>query len=666
MHNRFGIKDAVLIVLVLVTGLLVVLNMVQQDRAFVRNNQTLDSLKRLETQVGTINTQLNQTSTTVSRLEKQVSSGSFSAAPAQASTPSNTQGSGAGSSPSTKPSPQGQPGSGNRDTAWARPGVPINWQPEYTFKTDPRTVKGVQEGGEVTELWEAQTKCITPDIAQDVYSRRVLELVQESLATLDPVTLKYVGTLGEAWQVDPEGMWLRARLRPGVRFSDGHPITAEDFRYTFHDYLMNEQIECERARSIIRDSIEKVVAIDDRTVEFTFKDRLFSNVTNALSMSVMAKHFYGALSPAQINRSTGLLFGSGPFRLRDLSVDNQWAPPADIVLERNDQYWGPKPVIGSLRYRGVNEEIARLNTFYAGQAELITPTSPQFVTKQEDPEWNKTTTFLKWVNMRSGYSFVAWNCGERNGKLTPFADKRVRRAMTLALDRERMIRDIWKGIGQVAKGNQPLGSPGSNPNIKPWPFDRAAAVKLLKDAGWEDRNGDGILEDSLGNPFSFQYTYASGGEIAERVAKFIKDSYSAIGIKVELRGVEWAVYTDLLKTRDFDAITLGWGASGPESDPMQIFHSKSIANQGDNFAQWKNADCDRLIDAGRRELDGDKRAAIWRELEAVLHEEQPYTFVRVPPWLRFVRSTGNVTAYPKGLEPQEYFRSGPATPKPGM
>jgi len=193
----------------------------------------------------------------------------------------------------------------------------------------------------------------------------------------------------------------------------------------------------------------------------------------------------------------------------------------------------------------------------------------------------------------------------------------------------------------------------------------AKAEALLKEAGWEDRDGDGKLEDKFGSPMKFQYTYASGGEIAERVARFVKDAYLAIGIEVEIRPVEWAVYTDLLKTRDFDAITLGWGASAPESDPIQIFHSSSIKNQGDNFAQWNSPDADRLIDAGRRELNFDKRMAIWRELEAVIHREQPYTFVRVPPWLRFAATDlGNVVAYPKGLEPTEYFRGSASTPAP--
>jgi peptide/nickel transport system substrate-binding protein len=121
---------------------------------------------------------------------------------------------------------------------------------------------------------------------------------------------------------------------------------------------------------------------------------------------------------------------------------------------------------------------------------------------------------------------------------------------------------------------------------------------------------------------------------------------------------DWSVYVQTLATRDFDAIIMGWSANTPESDLRQMFHSDSINNQGDNFVQWSSPEADRLLDAGRVELDYDKRMQIWHDLEAELHRGQPYTFVRNPYWLRFIKGhIGNVHAYPKGLEPQEFFRA---------
>lgn len=670
MQNRFGVKDFVLIGLMVLVGVLVFTGMRQADRAWERNEDTLARVKSIEGQVGGLGRQLGDLDAAVRKSQEAAEAAKAELAAVRQAIAAGVTvkgGEAGGAGGSVETAPKGTPAveSGSLDASWARPGVKVLWQPPFEFATEPRTVEGFKTGGEVTEIWEAQTKTLSPYISTDVYSRRVQELVLESLGDYDPKTLKTEGRLADAWQIDPDGKWLRAHIRDGAKFSDGQPVTAEDFRWTFHEYLMNEQIEAERSRSILRDSIDKVEAINPRTVEFTFKERLFSNVDNALGIFVLPKHVYSKFTAAQINKSTGLIVGSGPFRLRNFDPDRQWAPPEDIVLERNEQYWGPRPALATLRYKAINEEIGRLNAFYAGDADIITPAAPQFVAKQEDPEWRKRTRFLKWVNMRSGYSFIAWNCGERTGKLTPFHDRDVRVGMTLALDREKMIKDIWKGIGEVAKGNQPLNSPASNPDVKPWPFDRARAKEMFKKAGWEDRDGDGVMEDRLGNQFTFEFTYAGGSEIGERIARFVKDAYTDVGIRVTLRSVEWAVYQDLLKTRDFDAITLGWGANSPESDPQQIFHSDSIKNQGDNFAQWSNAEADRLIEAGRRELDDQKRYKIWRQLEAVLNDEQPYTFVRVPPWTRFVSvRVGNVVTYPKGLEPIEYFKFGPAQAAP--
>jgi peptide/nickel transport system substrate-binding protein len=106
---------------------------------------------------------------------------------------------------------------------------------------------------------------------------------------------------------------------------------------------------------------------------------------------------------------------------------------------------------------------------------------------------------------------------------------------------------------------------------------------------------------------------------------------------------------------------MGWSATAPESDPRQIFHSESIKEGGDNFAQWNSPRADELIDLVRSTLDYDERMKVWHDFEATLHDEQPYTFIRVAPWLRFVKkSIGNVQTYKSGLEPWEFFRVGTA------
>ena len=452
-------------------------------------------------------------------------------------------------------------------------------------------------------------------------------------------------------------------IRPDARFSDGEQVTAEDVRWTFKDFIFNPSIEAERTRSTL-DQIEEVKVLGPKTVEFVFNKALSFNMVAALGNYILPKHFYEKFEPAQLNSSTGLLMGSGPFRLERLDPSAQWSPGQDIVLVRNENHWGPRSPLDKVRFKVVNDDLARLVAYTNGEGDQTLPTSPQFVSKTKEPDWDKNNQSLSWINMRSGYSFIAWNQGPRNGKPTPFGDKRVRQGLTLCLDREQMIRDIWEGIGVVAKGSVNPESPASDPKLKPWPFDPVKGKALLAEAGWKDRNGDGILENEKGEPFRIEFTRASGGEIYERISNFLKSSYSKVGIQVDTKVVDWSIMQEITKSRDYDALMMGWSASAPESDPRQIFHSESIKEGGDNFVQWRSAKADQLIDKIRLTLEYDARMQIWHEFEATLHDEQPYTFIRVAPWLRFVKKTiGNVHPYKTALEPWEFFRYGAqATP----
>jgi len=621
MQNKFGLKDFVLMVLVVVVGLLTFMNMRQGDRQW-KQNQDINS------KVSTVEQQL-------AKLERNLLSGNISVA----------------SSKNGNTGSQAQ----QRDESWARPGgVPVEWQPPVEFASAPFDMEGYQLGGQFTEVFEAQPLKLTPVLAEDVYGRRIDDQVCETLADFNPVTLEVEGTLAEAWQYDPNGYWLRVKLRENINFSDGVEVTAEDVRYSFHDYINNPELETESLRSIMT-SIERVEVISEKVVEFTFNQPDAYNIQAAMMFYILPSHFYSNLTPAQINQGTALLMGSGPFKLENLDVDNQWSPGQDIVLVRNEQYWGPKPALKSLRYLTITEDIARLTEFRNGNASMIRPSSPQYAEVSREPGWDEKAYSLDWVNMRSGYSFIGWQCGPRNGKLTPFHDKRVRQAMTMILDRNLIINDIYDGIGEIATGPNNPPSPAANPEVQPWPYNPDRAKELLEAAGWVDRDNDGILENERGDEFSFEFTRASGGQTIERFQKYLIDQCASVGIRCTPKIVDWSLYDQILKNRDFDAITLAWAASAPESDPKQIWHTDSIQNQGHNFIQW-DAGQDQYLDGIKATLDYEERMKIFHQFHSLVHEEQPYTFLRVSPWLRFIDADfKNVHAYPKGIEQREYY-----------
>ncbi len=661
MQNRFGLKDFFLLVLVAAVGLSVWLGMVKSNREWDNLREIKSSVTELQGRMAEQNRQfdrLGELGRGVGEIQQRLANVESTLSAGVAVRPGGAGQSGGASAAATTPGRAGA-----RDESWAVPGVPVEWQQPWNFTTDPRSQAGFSEGGTFTELFEARPAKIVPYIQTDVYGRRAVDLVVDTLGAYDPVSLKLRGVLAEAWQMDPQGMWVRAKIRDDARFSDGQPVTAEDFRWSFHEFIMNPQIEAQRTRSILADQVDKVTVISERVVEIRFKQVLFSNLDTALTMYALPKHFYSKFAPAEINKATGLLLGSGPFKLERVDPENQWAPGQPIELVRNDQYWGPKPPLDRIRFRDITDELARLTAYRNNEADMITPAATQFVSLKNDAAFANVNQMLSTITMRSARGGIIWNCGERLGKPTPFTDKRVRRAMTMLLDREKMIRDIWRGVGQVAKGFMNPNFAGSDPTIKAWPYDPTAAKALLKEAGWEDRDGNGVLENAGGQEFVFEFTFFTGGEIAQRIATFVQDAMKDAGIRVILRGVDWSVGDPIRKQRDFDAMIMSWGANAPESDPKQIFHSDSIKDQGDNFGQWNSPGADKAIDALRREIDFDKRMQHWREFDRVMHDEQPYTWIRLAPETRILKPTiGNARQYPKGLDYLEFFRSPTALP----
>ncbi len=659
MQNRFTFKDFVVVALLVIGVLVSVGVLFAVDRTF-------EQIQALNRRLGDVERRVQDLASAPRAATREATPGSASAA-----APTGIGAAAGGSAAAAgRTADGGAPASAaaakSRDESWARPGVPVQWQAPPAFPTDPRSQPGFREGGEYIEVFEAQPKRIVPYGYSDVYGLRVMDRVCESLADYDPFTMTLHGTLADAWQVDPKGLWVRAHINPAARFSDGKPVTAEDVRWTFEDYILNPSIDAQRWRSYLSDAIDGVKVIDDRTVEFSFKKQNFLNLEYALGHPIIPKHYYAQFEPGQINNATGLMMGSGPFRMERVpsgpaDLGSQWAPPADVVLVRNENWWQGRAPLAQYRFRVITNELARLVEYRNGLASMIIPTGPQFnEVLRTDPTFEESNHALKWVNMRSGYAFIMWQCGPRGetGRLPPFHDKRVRKAMTMLLDREKMIRDIWDGIGQLAKGPYNPESPASNPEVKPLPYDPEGAKALLKEAGWEDRDGDGILENEKGEKFRWEFTYSAGGEIAERIARFIKDAYTKAGMICDTRPVDWSQYQAIQKARDFDAIVLALSASSPESDPRPYLHSESTAKGMDNSGQWKSPAADALIDRGRATIDTAERMKVWQQLEAVIADEQPYTFVRYPPWLRFIRrDIGNVHAYRTGLVPDEFFRA---------
>ena len=237
---------------------------------------------------------------------------------------------------------------------------------------------------------------------------------------------------------------------------------------------------------------------------------------------------------------------------------------------------------------------------------------------------------LRYDTPRAGYQYLGYNLRR------PYcADKRTRQALTMLLDRGAIIDTLRNGMGAAITGPCYFKADPYDSSIEPWPYDPDRALRLLAEVGWRDTDGDGVIDmdldgDGTREPFEFTFRVPSGLSFYERLQRFVQNAFKSAGIKVNLAQIEWSVFLERLNERQYDMVSLIWTGS-PESDPYQIWHSTQEANRGSNHIGFNDPQADRLIEAGRRTMDYDQRMRIWHEFHALLHEEQPSTFLFAKP-----------------------------------
>jgi peptide/nickel transport system substrate-binding protein len=355
--------------------------------------------------------------------------------------------------------------------------------------------------------------------------------------------------------------------------------------------------------------VKKAEVVDPYTFRVTYRQP-FSPGLESWSIGIIPKHLLENvdINTAAFNRNP---IGTGPFRFVE------WVTDEKIVVEANPQYVEGKPHLDRIIYRIIPETSLSEMEILTGGVDYSGLYPHQFRRMSQVP-------FLRTYSQPSlGYTYIGYNL--KNGL---FQDKRVRQALTYAINREEIVQYVLYGLGAVASGPFPNHLWYSNPHVKPLPYDPEKARQLLAEAGWKDKNRDGILLKD-GKPFKFNLITNSGNDTRRDVGVLVQRQLQEIGIDVKFELYEWSVFLkDFINVKHFDACILGWGLS-VDPDAYEIWHSSQI-EKGFNFVSYKNPELDRLWEQGRREYDVDKRKNIYWRIHELMAEDQPYTFLYVP------------------------------------
>jgi peptide/nickel transport system substrate-binding protein len=448
---------------------------------------------------------------------------------------------------------------------------------------------------------------LNPILAQDSASSEINGFVFNGLIKYDRNLQNLVGELAESWKVkegpEPEITFF---LRKGVRWHDGKEFTAHDVKFTY-DKIMDEKTNTVRRSSY--ELVKKAEVLDPHAFRVTYRQP-FSPGLESWGIGIIPKHLLEKqdINTTAFNRRP---IGTGAFRFVE------WVTDEKIVVEANAQYFEGRPLLDRIIYRIIPEtslsemEILTQGIDYSG----IYPHQYRRISQ---------IPFLKAYSQPSlGYTYIGYN-----QKHAVFQDKKVRQALTYAINREEIVQYVLYGLGAVASGPFPNHLWYSNPNVKPFPYDPQKARQLLAEAGWKDTNGDGIL-DREGKPFRFTLITNSGNETRRDVGVLVQRQLRELGIDVTFELYEWSVFlSNFINVKHFDACILGWSLS-VDPDAYEIWHSSQI-EKGFNFISYRNPEIDRLWEEGRKEYDIDRRKQIYWRIHELMAEDQPYTFLYVP------------------------------------
>jgi ABC-type transport system substrate-binding protein len=305
--------------------------------------------------------------------------------------------------------------------------------------------------------------------------------------------------------------------------------------------------------------------------------------------------------------------GCGPFVFRE------WKSDQYIVLDRFEDYWEGPPSYKKYIFRVIPDLLTQEMEFYAGTIDNYGVQPHQVKRLKEDPNYQSFsgTSF--------GYTYIGYNM-----RREPFDDIRVRQALSMAIDVEKIIKYVIYNQGERITGPFLRQTDFYNQNIKPVPYDPEGALKLLAEAGWQ-RNDKGWLERN-GKRLQFKLITNNGNDIRKAILSIAQDSWKQIGIDVRTDLLEWAVFIqERVNKMDFDALVLGW-SMGIDPDLYQIWHSSQTGPNQLNFVGFKNKEADDLIIKIRQEYNHDQQVLYCHRLHEIIAHEQPYTFLYVRNW----------------------------------
>jgi peptide/nickel transport system substrate-binding protein len=414
--------------------------------------------------------------------------------------------------------------------------------------------------------------------------------------------------LAESYEVAEDGLTYTFKLKQGVKFHDGSDFTAKDVKYTW-DYYRNPENGAVRAGLFT--GVGEIETPDDYTVVVKMDSVNAASLVNWASFPIVQSTYHAEVGES-VYRTAPI--GTGAYKLKE------WRAAEYTELEAFEEHFRGRPNIDIIRLEVVPEPSVRTIALQTGDAHssvwpLLVEDSLSFA---DDPNYTLLRTL--------GNSIKHFPL---NNSVPQLSDKRVRQAMMYALDREKIIADLWQGAATVAHSNIPPTSFYHDPTVKKYPYDVEKARALLDEAGWVP-GSDGVRTKD-GVRLAFTMTTITGDQARRPIAEFAQQAFKEIGVEVQLAEAPVASILEGLRAGTLESSIFNWtyNSGALEPDPFATLHSKG----GNNFNQFKNEEMDRLIEAGLQIVDPNERKKIYDQIQAIFVEEVPCLYLQYDEWI---------------------------------
>lgn len=507
-------------------------------------------------------------------------------------------------------------------------------------------------GGRLTLATVGYPHTFNPLLVDDGASEQVIRLIFGSLIILDATTQEPTPGLAESWSVEPDGKTWTFKLRAGLRWSDGKPLTADDVVFTWNEIMYNpsmNQVTYDVFR--INGQNFKVSKVDHVTIRVVTPEvhapflEYFGGVPifpkHVVAQQVKERRF---LSVFTANTPPARIVGCGPFRVKEVQ------PGKTVLLERNPEYWAVDskgqrlPYFDEVLVNAVNAPTTT-QAFLDGQSDVCE--APK-VLEQEALRVAAASGKLRIIDMGLALErdFLCFNLNTNSGPRGPYVDpakakwfqnKIFRQAVSCGINRDRLVKEVYGGRAQpILSFMTEDNAKWCNTNAPRFSYDLARARSLLDSIGILDRNGDGLLEDDSGKVVEFSMLLNMGNPLRDKCGGLIAEDLRNLGFKVVHQAIDFKVLLARINEAfDYDCVLMGLG--GGALDPgYQINVLKSdqplhqwFPAQKTPATEWE-ARIDSLMDSVMRAANFTERKKSFDEIQAILGEQQPMIYTVAP------------------------------------